>query len=87
MRAQGNNVNEIRGALKALFFLYSYESQGEFDMKKTVLRSYAKLIAAKGTNVQKDQEVFTIGTADMSIDAKCRNGKTVAIFRNGNRAF
>ncbi len=56
-------------------------------MKKTVLCNYAKLIAAKGVNVQKDQEVFTIGTADMSIDAKCRNGKTVAIFRNGNRAF
>ena len=27
-------------------------------MKKTVLRSYAKLIAACGVNIQKGQEVF-----------------------------
>ena len=30
---------------------------------------------------------FMIGTEDMSIDAKTRDGKTVPIFRNGNWAF
>ncbi len=30
---------------------------------------------------------FMIGADDLSIDAKCRDGKTVPIFRNGNWAF
>ena len=30
---------------------------------------------------------FMIGTEDMNIDAKTRDGKTVPIFRNGNWAF
>ena len=33
-------------------------------MKKTVLRSYAKLIATMGVNVQKGQEVFIVAELD-----------------------
>ena len=33
-------------------------------MKKTVLRSYARLIAQTGVNVQKGQEVFIVAGLD-----------------------
>ncbi|MBR3034213.1 MAG: aminopeptidase, partial [Firmicutes bacterium] len=32
-------------------------------------------------------EDFMIGTADLSIDAVCRDGRTVPVFRDGNWAF
>ena len=32
--------------------------QGETDMKQTVLRKYARLIARTGVNIQKGQEVI-----------------------------
>ena len=35
-------------------------------MKKTVLRSYAKLIAAAGVNVQKGQEVFIAASVEVA---------------------
>ena len=40
-----------------------------------------------GVNDSMVHEDFMIGTADMSIDAVTYDGKTVAIFRNGNWAF
>ena len=33
-------------------------------MKKTILRKYAQLIAARGVNVQKGQEVFIVAALD-----------------------
>jgi len=44
-------------------------------------------IHALGVNESMIHEDFMIGTADMNIDAICRDGKTVPIFRNGNWAF
>lgn len=40
-----------------------------------------------GVNDSMIHEDFMIGSADMNIDALCRNGKTVPIFRSGNWAF
>ena len=40
-----------------------------------------------GVNDSMIHEDFMIGSADMNIDAVCRNGKTVPIFRSGNWAF
>lgn len=40
-----------------------------------------------GVNSSMIHEDFMIGSADMNIDATTRDGKTVAIFRNGNWAF
>ena len=40
-----------------------------------------------GLNESMVHEDFMIGSADMNIDAVCRDGKTVPIFRNGNWAF
>lgn len=40
-----------------------------------------------GVNDSMVHEDFMIGTPDLSVDAKTRDGKTVAIFRNGNWAF
>lgn len=40
-----------------------------------------------GINDSIIHEDFMIGTDDLSIDAICEGGKTVAIFRNGNWAF
>ena len=42
---------------------------------------------AMGLNESMVHEDFMIGSADMNIDAVCRDGKTVPIFRNGNWAF
>ena len=42
---------------------------------------------ALGVNDSMIHEDFMIGCADMQIDALCRDGKTVPIFRNGNWAF
>ena len=42
---------------------------------------------ALGINDSMIHEDFMIGSADMSIDAHTRDGKTVPIFRNGNWAF
>ncbi len=42
---------------------------------------------AKGVNESMIHVDFMIGADDLSIDAKCRDGKTVPIFRNGNWAF
>lgn len=40
-----------------------------------------------GINDSMIHEDFMIGSADLSIDARTRDGKTVPIFRNGNWAF
>ena len=40
-----------------------------------------------GVNDSMIHEDFMIGSADLSIDAVCEDGKTVAIFRNGTWAF
>ena len=40
-----------------------------------------------GVNDSMIHEDFMIGSEDMNIDAVCADGKTVAIFRNGNWAF
>ncbi len=42
---------------------------------------------ALGVNDSMVHEDFMIGSADLCIDAVCRDGKTVAIFREGNWAF
>lgn len=42
---------------------------------------------AMGLNESMIHEDFMIGSADMNIDALCRDGKTVPIFRNGNWAI
>ena len=42
---------------------------------------------ALGVNDSMVHEDFMIGSADMSIDAVCEDGKTVPIFRNGSWAF
>ncbi len=42
---------------------------------------------ALGVNDSMIHEDFMIGSQDMNIDAVCADGKTVAIFRNGNWAF
>ena len=42
---------------------------------------------ALGVNDSMIHEDFMIGSEDMNIDAICADGKTVAIFRNGNWAF
>ena len=42
---------------------------------------------AMGVNDSMIHEDFMIGSADLSIDAACEDGKTVAIFRNGTWAF
>ena len=42
---------------------------------------------ALGVNDSMIHEDFMIGSPDMTIDAICRNGKTVPIFRSGNWAF
>ena len=42
---------------------------------------------AKGINDSMIHVDFRIGSADLDIDAKTRDGRTVAIFRNGNWAF
>jgi aminopeptidase len=42
---------------------------------------------ALGVNDSMIHEDFMIGSADLSIDAVCRGGKTVPIFRDGNWAF
>ncbi len=42
---------------------------------------------AMGLNQSMIHEDFMIGSADMNIDAICRDGKTVPIFRSGNWAF
>ncbi|MBQ3548677.1 MAG: aminopeptidase [Oscillospiraceae bacterium] len=42
---------------------------------------------AMGLNESMIHEDFMIGSSDMNIDAICRDGKTVPIFRNGNWAF
>ena len=42
---------------------------------------------ALGVNDSMVHEDFMIGSADMSIDAVCGDGRTVAIFRDGNWAF
>ncbi len=42
---------------------------------------------ALGVNDSMVHEDFMIGTEDLSIDALCAGGKTVAIFRNGTWAF
>jgi aminopeptidase len=44
-------------------------------------------VHALGVNDSMVHEDFMIGTADLSIDAMCRDGRTVAIFRDGNWAF
>ena len=41
----------------------------------------------KGINDSMIHVDFMIGSADLDIDAKTRDGRTVAIFRNGNWAF
>ena len=42
---------------------------------------------ALGVNDSMVHEDFMIGSPDMNIDAICRDGKTVPVFRNGNWAF
>lgn len=42
---------------------------------------------AKGINDSMVHEDFMIGSADLSIDAHTRDGRTVPIFRDGNWAF
>ena len=42
---------------------------------------------AMGLNQSMIHEDFMIGSADMNIEAICRDGKTIPIFRNGNWAF
>ena len=44
-------------------------------------------IHALGVNDSMVHEDFMIGTADLSIDAVCRDGRTVPVFRDGNWAF
>ena len=44
-------------------------------------------VHALGVNDSMVHEDFMIGTADLSIDAVCRDGRTVPIFRKGNWAF
>jgi aminopeptidase len=44
-------------------------------------------VHALGVNDSMVHEDFMIGTPDLSIDAICRDGRTVAIFRDGNWAF
>ena len=42
---------------------------------------------ALGVNDSSVHEDFMIGSADLSIDAVCTGGQTVAIFRDGTWAF
>ena len=42
---------------------------------------------ALGVNDSMVHEDFMIGSADMSIDAVCEDGRTVPVFRNGSWAF
>lgn len=42
---------------------------------------------ALGVNDSMIHEDFMIGSADMKIDAICRDGKVIPVFRNGNWAF
>lgn len=44
-------------------------------------------IHEKGVNDSMVHEDFMIGTADLSIVAKCKDGKSVQIFKDGNWAF
>ena len=44
-------------------------------------------IHAMGVNDSMVHEDFMIGTQDLSITAKCKSGKTVQIFKDGNWAF
>ena len=44
-------------------------------------------VRALGVNDSMVHEDFMIGSADLSIDAVCADGRTVAIFRNGTWAF
>jgi len=44
-------------------------------------------VRALGVNESMVHEDFMIGAADMNIDAICKGGKVVPIFRNGNWAF
>ena len=44
-------------------------------------------VHALGVNDSMVHEDFMIGTADLSIDAVCADGRTIAIFRDGNWAF
>ena len=40
-----------------------------------------------GINDSMVHEDFMIGSADLSIDAVCEDGRTVPLFRNGTWAF
>ena len=55
------------------------------------IRDYEKYsvqeLYAKGINDSMIHEDFMIGTADLNITARCRDGREVAVFRNGNWAF
>ena len=44
-------------------------------------------IHALGVNESMVHKDFMIGTADLSIVAHCRDGRTVEIFKDGNWAF
>ena len=43
--------------------------------------------AALGVNDSMIHEDFMIGAEDLDIEATCADGRTVAIFKNGNWAF
>ncbi|MGM9618906.1 MAG: aminopeptidase [Oscillospiraceae bacterium] len=55
------------------------------------IRDYEKYtldeLHTKGVNDSMIHEDFMIGTADLSITARCRDGREVPIFRNGTWAF
>ena len=53
------------------------------DFRNKTLEECRKL----GVNDSMIHEDFMIGSEDMNIDALCRDGKTVPIFRDGNWAF
>ena len=75
-------------------YYYEQESLGTYDPPPedpTFVYTVAGLTLdechAMGLNESMVHEDFMIGSADMNIDAVCRDGKTVPIFRNGNWAF
>ena len=53
----GNNATKIDGTRKICYYMENPKKENN-NMKKTVLREYAKLIARVGANVQKGQHVI-----------------------------
>ena len=61
--------------------------RGYIDTFENYSQRTAEEMHALGLNDSMIHEDFMIGTPDLSIRAKCRDGKTVDIFKNGTWAF